>query len=48
MDNDDDGWENLVGPAQFDTPVEMRLSEFCTAAQEGDIEKVFGNFYNWK
>lgn len=41
MDDHDDGWENLLGPVQFESQMERKLAEFCTAAQEGNIEKVY-------
>ena len=39
-DDEDDGWELLVGPAHYQTNSEKNLHEFCNAAKNGDLEKV--------
>lgn len=39
-DDEDDGWELLVGPAHYQTNSEKNLFEFCNAAKNGDLEKV--------
>ena len=40
MSDDDDGWEQLVGPAHYQTNSEKNLHILCTAARNGDLEKV--------
>lgn len=46
-DDEDDGWELLVGPAHYQTNSEKNLHEFCNAAKNGDLEKVYEHLYSY-